>query len=260
MVGVTLFTLRVDMRKYKLIVAGYNCYDMVENCVKSIADQTYTNYDVCLVDDASTDLRQRELVKSLAEKHGWLHLQREENAGALRSQHEGITLLSPEDGDVIVWVDMDDALASPQSLEVLDSHYNDKVPMTYGSYQSVPYSETCQTPARYPAECERSNDYRNLLKWGVRYNHLRTVRWELYKRLDPEVDFKIKGKWMHLASDTAVMIPCLEMSGGRYKFISDVLYSYTSDNPISEWRKAPRGTDDMHAHLMSMPKKEIVRL
>ena len=243
-------------RHYKIIVAGYNCLGMIQNCVDSIASQTYTNYDVCLVDDASTDNDQRVLVKALAEENEWHHLQREENAGALRSQHEGITLMDPQDGDVIVWVDMDDAFASPNSLEILDSYYDDDTPMTYGSYQSVPYSDTCPPVARYPRECEAANDYRNLHKWGIRYNHLRTVRWELYKQLSVEQDFMFEGKWMHLASDTAVMIPCLEMSGGNYKYIPDVLYSYTSDNPLSEWRKAPQGTDKMHNSLIHRKKKD----
>lgn len=245
---------------FKIIVAGYNCFDMIQNCVDSIVSQSYTNYDVCLVDDASTDERQWPLVESLATKHSWGAIHRTKNAGALRSQHEGITMMDPHDGDVIVWVDMDDALSSNLSLEKLNGYYESDTPMTYGSYQSVPYSPTCPQPGRYPAECEESNDYRNMLKWGIRYNHLRTVRWELYKRLDVEVDFKYQGDWMHLASDAVVMIPCLEMSGGKYKFIEEVLYSYTSDNPISEWRKAPSGTDDMHAYLRTIKKKDVVSL
>jgi hypothetical protein len=247
-------------RHYKIIVAGYNCLDLIQNCVDSIASQTYTNFDVCLVDDASTDEGQAALVQRLAEENEWKFLLRTENAGALRSQHEGITLLDPQDGDVIVWVDMDDAFASTESLAILDSYYDDDTPMTYGSYQSVPHSETCPQPSRYPPECEAANDYRSLRRWGIRYNHLRTVRWELYKLLDVETDFMFEGKWMHLASDAAVMVPCLEMSGGKYKFIPDVLYSYTSDNPLSEWRKSPDGTNRMHAALAAGKKKEPVNL
>jgi glycosyltransferase involved in cell wall biosynthesis len=145
-------------RHYKIIVAGYNCYDMIQNCVDSIATQDYSNYDVCLVDDASTDERQAPLVEKLATEHGWKYLQREENAGALRSQHEGITLMDPQDGDVIVWVDMDDALATSQALRTLDGYYKNDTPMTYGSYQSVPFSPGCPTPSRFPKECEQTND------------------------------------------------------------------------------------------------------
>lgn len=243
---------------YKIIVAGYNCYDMIDNCVESIKNQTFTDYDVCMVDDASTDERQAKKVIQHCEENQWEYLIRDKNAGALRSQHEGITRMKPKDGDVIVWVDMDDALHSSESLNILNRHYNNRTLLTYGSYQSVPRSETCPSPARYPRECERRNDYRNLHKWGIRYNHLRTVKWDLYKHLEPKRDFFYNGDWMHLASDAAVMIPCLEMANGRYKFIKDVLYNYTSDNPLSEWRKSPGGTDKMHAAMMAAERRRPI--
>lgn len=250
------------MTHFNIIVAGYNCYDYIRRCTDSIAHQNYTDYSVCLVDDASTDERQSPLVKDIAMRAGWSFLQRDVNAGALRSQHEGITIMDPRDGEVIVWVDMDDALAHPDSLGILNLRYHPPsgvaVPMTYGSYQSVPPSPTCPPVLRYPEECEQNNDYRNLMRWGIRYNHARTVKWDLYKHLTFERDFSYGGDWMHLASDAAVMVPCLEMSGGEYKVIEDIIYNYSSDNPISEWRKAPQGTDKMHAALMKAPKREKV--
>lgn len=243
---------------YQLIVAGYNCYQYAERCLDSIAAQTLTDYNVCVVNDASTDERMEPFLRAYCDERGWIFHNREVNAGALRSQHEGIMLLAPQDGDVIVWVDMDDALSSPDSLKILDSYYDDDTMMTYGTYQSVPYSDTCPPVLRYDPKCEANRDYRNMHKWGLCYNHLRTVKWDLYKHLDPKIDFYYNGDWMHLASDTAVMIPCLEMADGRYKVIPEVLYNYSSDNPISEWRKAPQGTDDMHAHLLRARKKRRV--
>lgn len=243
---------------YQIIVAGYDCYDYAGRCLDSIAGQTLTDYNVCVVNDASTDERMEPFLRTYCKGMGWAFLQRELNAGALRSQHEGITLLDPKEGDVIVWCDLDDSFSSEGSLAVLDSYYDENTLMTYGSYSSVPYSETCPAVLRYPPECEAENDYRNMSKWGIRYNHLRTVRWELYRQLIPQQDFFFRGKWMDLASDCAVMIPCLEMAGGRYKVIPEILYNYSSDNALSEWRKAPNGTDKSHAALMRGPKKKPI--
>lgn len=247
-------------RHFKIIVAGYNCFDMIQNCVESIANQTYTDYEVCLVDDASTDIRQAPVVEQFAQHYKWKYLLRTENAGALRSQHEGITLLDPQDGNVIVWVDMDDAFSSSNSLAILNEYYDEDTFLTYGSYKPVPFEDQCPPAVKYPIECEQKNDYRNMHKWGIRYNHLRTVTWDLYKHLNIERDFYFNGRWMHLASDCAVMIPCLELAGGKYKCIPEILYNYTSDNPISEWRKSPRGTDEMHAALIAAPRKEPLQL
>lgn len=243
---------------YKILVAGYNCFEYVERCLESIWTQAYRDFDVCVVDDASTDARMEPFISKYCAERGWKYHRREKNGGACIAQWEGIQLLDPQDGDVVVWVDLDDALTGPQSLEILDRYYDDKTLMTYGNYRAMPSSATCPQVTRYPEQCIRTNDYRNIHKWGLRYNHLRTVRWDLLKHLNPEVDFKKDGKWLKLAMDMAIMIPCLEMSGGHFKYIDEILYEYSSDNPISEWRKSPLGTNETHDYLASLPKKRSI--
>lgn len=41
--------------KFLIVVSGWNCQDLVRNCLQSIDDQTYKNYDVVIVNDASID-------------------------------------------------------------------------------------------------------------------------------------------------------------------------------------------------------------
>ena len=43
------------MEKVSVIVAVYNVENYLTRCVKSILQQTYTNIEVILVDDGSTD-------------------------------------------------------------------------------------------------------------------------------------------------------------------------------------------------------------
>jgi hypothetical protein len=44
------------------------------------------------------------------------------------------------------------------------------------------------------------------------------------------------GGFYHMAWDQAIMFPMLEMSGHRAKFISEVLYIYNTENPISDYK------------------------
>lgn len=240
---------------YKIIVAGYNCYDRLERCVESIWNQTYRDFSVCVVDDASTDQRQRDYLAAKTAEYGWHFIQREVNAGAPQSQYEAVQLLNPTFGDVLVWVDLDDAFLTNRSLEILDSYYDEDTAMTFGSYQPFPPSPTCPPVTEYPPECIKNRDYRNIHKWGLRYNHLRTVRWDLFRHLNPETDFKKDGKWLTLAMDMAVMVPCLEMADGHHKYIPEPLYEYFSANPLSEWRKSAIGTNQTHDYLASLPRK-----
>ena len=43
----------------------------------------------------------------------------------------------------------------------------------------------------------------------------------------------IDGKFMKCTYDVALMFPIAEMSGGKFKFIEEILYVYNNDNPIN---------------------------
>ena len=49
--------------------------------------------------------------------------------------------------------------------------------------------------------------------------------------------------------DTAVMIPCLEMAGGRHLMIPEVLYAYTRRNPLSDCRVNGPEIDKAHHRI-----------
>jgi hypothetical protein len=74
-----------------------------------------------------------------------------------------------------------------------------------------------------------------------------------------ETDFKFKdGEWYRMSGDAAVMYPALELAGDNFKFIEDVLYIYNSENPLSEWRKAPREGDRVHQDVLKREPKCMV--
>lgn len=251
------------MRHFKIVMTGYNCFDMIQRSVQSVLDQDYSEYDVCVVDDASTDQRMASFVEKWCNQYGWKYILHTKNTGAMVSQYEAIQKLDPKNDDVIVWVDADDRLAHQKVLSVLNKTYDHKpgsVLMSYGSYEADPPDSGCPKPSRYPNQCASKNDYRNAYKWGLQFNHLRTVSWNLYSRLIPEIDFcDSTGQFFKISADTAIMIPCLEMAAGRYAFIPETLYYYTSDNPLSEWRIANKETLDVHDYIFTkIPRKNPI--
>lgn len=247
-------------KRFKIVMASYDCFDYIERSVRSVDEQTYTNYDVCVVDDATPDERQRDFLRAWCdERPNWTLIQHDHNTGAMESQYDALVALQPEDQDVIVWVDGDDRLNGHGALRYLNHVYRDFNPlMTYGSYISDPFSETCAPAKPYPPECAAMNDYRNAYKWGIQFNHLRTITGLLYNKLDPRVDFKWRnGEFFRVSADAAIMLPCLEMAGpDRIKVIKQPLYVYSSDNPISEWRKANKETLLTHDYIFKLPKKD----
>lgn len=238
--------------KFQIVVASYNSMDWLPKTLQSIADQNYEDFNVCVVDDASTDRNQWPFIKSFCEDHGWISIVHDKNMGALYSQVEAIKALSPDDHDVIVWVDGDDWLINRNVLKNLKNIYNSgNYLMTYGNYVSEPFSKTCPQPSAYPREVVIDNSYRgSAYKYGILFNHLRTVKYLLFKQLD-ESDFTWPdGSWFRCAGDTAVMIPCLELAGGRYKYVDTPLYVYNTVNPVSDWRKQSPEIDRTHSYIL----------
>lgn len=240
---------------YKIVVAAYNCGDLIERCLKSIEVQNHPNFDVCIVDDASDDVRMRHVISEYAERNGWTAFFNEENMGALYNHCMAIDAICSDPEDVIVFVDGDDALAHNRVLKRLDSYYDKDVDLTYGQYRSVPYSATCSLAQPFPNSVIADNSYRQFARskhGGLLTNHLRTFKYKLYQRMDPEIDFKNRfGYWYQTCTDTAMMIPALEIAGpGKHRFIREVLYLYTSDNPISDWRVNLKYIDENHKDIL----------
>lgn len=92
------------MKKISVIVPVYNSIDCLERCVKSICAQTYSNLEIILVDDGSTDGTDR-LCERLALQDSRIVTYHKKNGGASSARNVGIKLAS---GDYLGFVDSDD--------------------------------------------------------------------------------------------------------------------------------------------------------
>lgn len=247
---------------FKIIVASYNSHNEVQGCLESIRTQVFEDYEVTVVDDCSPDIRQPEFINGWtgAMDGRWRSILHTENRGALYSQVEAINSMNCDDTDVIVFLDGDDKFSDAATLNIVDDYYHGPGSplMTYGSYRSVPYAPTCPPVQHYPRECVANNDYRNAGKWGLRFNHLRTMKYEVFKHLTTEDFLDADGSWYHVAGDTAVMIPCLELAGPRHTMIPEILVDYTSNSDQADWRLYAPEIDRIHKRIFASPRKEML--
>jgi hypothetical protein len=138
------------------------------------------------------------------------------------------TIVRDEDPDtVVVWLDLDDWLACPEALAIVRHVYRTTdALMTYGSYRDWPSRKWGMCNGEYSSDVVRANAYRSA-PWTA--SHLRTFRAGHYQRLTDE-DLRLPdGSW-HLVRDFAVMLPLLELSGGRHKYIPEQLCWYNTRN------------------------------
>lgn len=89
-----------------IIVPIYNMEKYLDNCVNSLLNQTYTNKEIILVDDGSTD-SSAELCDLIAEKHPDVHTIHKRNGGLISAWVAGVKACK---GDYVGFVDADDFL------------------------------------------------------------------------------------------------------------------------------------------------------
>ncbi|WP_136482653.1 glycosyltransferase family 2 protein [Cognatitamlana onchidii] len=97
-----------------IITPLYNSEAYISETINSVLSQTYTNWELILIDDYSSD-NTLGIVKSYTDKYNNIKLLRNENnSGAAISRNKGITEAS---GKFIAFLDADD-LWKPNKLEV----------------------------------------------------------------------------------------------------------------------------------------------
>lgn len=107
--------------KFTIIVPCYNVELFIEECVDSIEKQTFTNYELILINDGSLD-NSLSICKDHAMKNDRIRVIDKKNEGLSITRNRGI---KEANGDYIVFVDGDDFIEN-NSLEELDKAIDDQ--------------------------------------------------------------------------------------------------------------------------------------
>lgn len=96
----------METKKISVIVPVYNSINCLEKCVRSLCAQTYSNLEILLIDDGSTD-GTAALMEELAKTDSRIRIRHKENGGASSARNVGISLAT---GDYLAFADSDDYL------------------------------------------------------------------------------------------------------------------------------------------------------
>lgn len=91
--------------KFSVIMPVYGVERFIKKAIDSILNQTYSNYEIILVDDCSKD-SSGEIAKGYAEKHkNIIYLKHEVNKGLSMARNTGLEKVT---GDYVLFLDSDD--------------------------------------------------------------------------------------------------------------------------------------------------------
>lgn len=102
--------------KFSVIVPVYNVEDFLPECLESILNQVYSDFEVILVDDGSTD-NCPHLCDQYAEKDNRVRVIHKENGGLSDARNTGITVAT---GDYLLFIDSDDYWYSPLMMKKIN--------------------------------------------------------------------------------------------------------------------------------------------
>ncbi len=145
------------MAKIAVIVTAHNYGKFLRKCLNSVLNQTAKDYEIVIVDDASTD-ETPQIIEEFKEKFGSkLKTVRTNGVGLAAASNAGIEL---SDSDYIIRLDADDWF--DENILLVESHYLDthqNIEMVYSDYYTADAAGNIIEHHRYM----RANDELKLL-------------------------------------------------------------------------------------------------
>lgn len=131
-----------------IIVPVYNVEIFLSNCLKSISQQTYNDFEVLLVDDGSTD-GSGNICDDYVKTDNRFKVFHKQNGGVSSARNYALDKVH---GDCIYFCDADDVLYN-YTLETLIKNFNENTDSTMGGYvrmnnrgiilEEISFRETC---------------------------------------------------------------------------------------------------------------------
>ena len=222
-------------QKIVIISPTYNSERYINNCIESVVSQDYDNYEMIVIDDASTDNTYN--IAKQWESDKIKVIRNEENKGAVRNQIESIRKYCKED-DIVMFLDGDDSFINDNEiLHYYNNLYDGTTEFTYGSC----YSMVDRIPLiaqNYPEEIKQKKEYRKYkFNWNMPYTHLRTFKAGLLNNID-DSNFQDENKnWYKAGGDGSIFYSLIEQADpDKVKVVSDILYNYNDINPLNDYK------------------------
>lgn len=101
--------------KFSIIIPVYNVEMYIEECLNSVLNQSFPDYEVVLIDDGSTD-NSGKICDQYASEYQCVKVVHQENKGQAQARNLGIAFAK---GDYVLFLDGDDYWVSDENLSKL---------------------------------------------------------------------------------------------------------------------------------------------
>lgn len=106
---------------FSIVIPIYNIENYIQECIDSVLCQSFSDYEIILINDGSTD-NSGKTCDEYARKYECIHVIHQENQGQSKARNQGIRMSK---GDYIIFIDGDDYLYCKDNFRNL-AHYIQK--------------------------------------------------------------------------------------------------------------------------------------
>lgn len=202
-----------------MISIAMTCFNQghfIKDAIQSIVNQTYKDWELIIVDDASAD-NSMQMINHYIHKFGIIKsvkiVKHRENEGYGSSLNDAIIMATRP---LIAIVDSDDALCHTDALQLcINAHIkHPEVAMTYSNYNECDKNLVIRKTYR----TRQIPEGKTYLDGGIRVSHLKVLKHDNYRMTDG-INPKLRQ-----AVDKDLTLKIEET--GKLLFIDKVLYNY----------------------------------
>lgn len=128
-----------------IIIPVYNVAPYIEACIKSIQVQTYSNLEIIIINDGSTD-GSGEICEEIAKSDDRIQVVKQENSGVVMARRKGVEFSS---GKYILFVDGDDWI-EPETVEFVLTNIGLAEMLSFGVYKEVLSNSSVERYDEFP--------------------------------------------------------------------------------------------------------------
>ncbi|SIS39278.1 Glycosyl transferase family 2 [Chryseobacterium shigense] len=234
------------MIKFSILIANYNNGRYFRDCYNSLISQTYQNWEVIIVDDASTD-DSVEVIKTIIKNDPRFKMYRNAtNQGCGYTKRE---CMKYAEGEICAYLDPDDAIYT-DALEKI-THEFVKNDIT-AAYSQMMLCDENLIPDKVFASTKQIYNSRFFFNCPTQFAHFFTFKKETY--------LKTSGINPHLKSavDQDLYLKILEH--GSVKYIKEPLYMYRLHSKgISQQSSKPSAKESFAKVIHDTMKRRGIR-
>ena len=111
------------MMRFSIIVPVYNTVDYLEDCISSVINQSFTDWEMIMVDDGSNDGSEKK-IEAYSKKDERIRVCHQQNSGQFFARQKGLEMAQ---GEYVLFLDSDDQYVSG-ALKIIDKYIQTNCP------------------------------------------------------------------------------------------------------------------------------------